>query len=153
MKIHIVTSKILCLHYLSFQLTSMICPLLSLYIHPAISFLCCFLLAAAEQWASIKIILVWKCSKKFECPIRVKEYVTHSCFRYVECQSVSHLVVSDPLWLHGLPWDSRHEYWSELLFPITGDLPDPGMESWYPAFQADSLPSEPPSKPCLMYII
>ena len=28
-----------------------------------------------------------------------------------------------------------------------GDLPHPGVEPWYPALQADSLPSEPPGKP------
>ena len=39
---------------------------------------------------------------------------------------------------------SRQEYWSGLPFPSPGDLPDPGIESGSPAFQADSLPSEPP---------
>ena len=42
---------------------------------------------------------------------------------------------------------SRQEYWSELLFPSPGDLPDPGIEPGPPALQADSLPSEPPGKP------
>ena len=41
---------------------------------------------------------------------------------------------------------SRQEYWSELLFPSPGDLPDPGIEPGPPALQADSLPSEPPGK-------
>ena len=36
----------------------------------------------------------------------------------------------------------RQEYWGGLLFPSPGDLPDPGIESWSPALQADSLPSE-----------
>ena len=39
---------------------------------------------------------------------------------------------------------SRQEYWSELPFPSPGDLPDPGIEPWSPAFQADTLTSEPP---------
>ena len=39
---------------------------------------------------------------------------------------------------------SRREYWSELPFSSTGDLPDPGMEPRSPALQAGSLPSEPP---------
>ena len=39
---------------------------------------------------------------------------------------------------------SRQEYWSVLLFPSPGDLPNPGMEPVSPALQADSLPSEPP---------
>ena len=41
----------------------------------------------------------------------------------------------------------RQEYWSGLSFPPPGDLPHPGIESWSPALQADSLPSEPPGKP------
>ena len=39
---------------------------------------------------------------------------------------------------------SRQEYWSALLFPCPGDLPDPGIEPMSPALQADALPSEPP---------
>ena len=39
---------------------------------------------------------------------------------------------------------SRQEYWSGLPFPSPGDLPDPGIESGSPAFQADALTSEPP---------
>ena len=41
---------------------------------------------------------------------------------------------------------SRQEYWSGLLFPSPGDLPDPGMEPGSYASQADALPSEPPGK-------
>ena len=36
------------------------------------------------------------------------------------------------------------EYWSMLPFPSPWDLPDPRIELWSPAFQADSLLSEPP---------
>ena len=43
---------------------------------------------------------------------------------------------------------SRQEYWIELPFPFPGDLPDPGIEPWSPALQADSLLSELPGKPC-----
>ena len=42
---------------------------------------------------------------------------------------------------------SRQEHWRELLFPSLGDLPDPGIEPGSPAWQADSLQSEPPGKP------
>ena len=50
-------------------------------------------------------------------------------------------VVSGSLQPHGLeparqlcPWDfSKQEYWSGLPFPTPGDLPDPGMESVFPA--------------------
>ena len=42
---------------------------------------------------------------------------------------------------------SRQEYWSGLPFPSPGDLPDPRIEPWSPALQADALTSEPPGKP------
>ena len=38
---------------------------------------------------------------------------------------------------------SRQEYWSGLPLPSPGDLPNPGIEPWSPAMQADALPSEP----------
>ena len=41
---------------------------------------------------------------------------------------------------------SRREYWSELPFPSSGDLPDPGIKLWSLAMQADCLPSVPPGK-------
>ena len=52
---------------------------------------------------------------------------------------------------------SRQEYWSALPFPSPGDLPDPGIEPWSPALQADSLltelqgkpPREPPTLPTM----
>ena len=34
---------------------------------------------------------------------------------------------------------SRQEYWSGLSFPSPENLPDPGVEPWSPALQADSL--------------
>ena len=39
---------------------------------------------------------------------------------------------------------SRQEYWRGLPFPSPGDLTNPGIESGSPAFQAESLLSEPP---------
>ena len=41
---------------------------------------------------------------------------------------------------------SGQEHWSGLPFPSPGDLPNPGIEPWSPALQADSLPSELPGK-------
>ena len=71
------------------------------------------------------------------------------------CAVLSRLVVSHPLWPHGLyparllcPWGfSRQEYWSGLPCPPQGDLLNPRIEPWSPALQAVSLPSEPPGKP------
>ena len=68
---------------------------------------------------------------------------------------LSHSVVSDSLWPHGLyptrffcPWGfSRQEYWSGLPCPAPGHLGNPGIEPRSPTFQVDSLPSEPPGKP------
>ena len=37
---------------------------------------------------------------------------------------------------------SRQEYWSVLPFSSPEDLPDPRIEHWPPALQADSLPYE-----------
>ena len=48
----------------------------------------------------------------------------------------------------------RQEYWSGLSFPSLGDLPDPGVESMSPIWQADSLPlsylENPPPTRCLI---
>ena len=41
---------------------------------------------------------------------------------------------------------SRQDYWSGLLFPSPGNLPDPGIEPRSPAWEADALTSEPPGE-------
>ena len=41
----------------------------------------------------------------------------------------------------------RQEYWSALLCPPPGDLPNPGIEPKSPALQVDPLLSEAPGKP------
>ena len=67
---------------------------------------------------------------------------------------LSHSVVSNSV----TPWTVVHlsmgffrqEYWSRLLFPTPGDLPDPGiklMSSTFPALQVDSLPLSHPGNP------
>ena len=48
--------------------------------------------------------------------------------------------IVDPLSM-GFP---RQEYWSGLPFPSPGNLPNPGIKPESPAWQADSLPIEPP---------
>ena len=68
---------------------------------------------------------------------------------------LNHSVMSDSLWPYGLqparllcPWEfSRQDFWSGLPCPPLGDLPNPGIESRSPSFQADSLLSEWPGKP------
>ena len=44
---------------------------------------------------------------------------------------------------------SMQEYWSRLLSPPPGDLPNPGIKPRSPILQADSLPSEPSGKPAI----
>ena len=44
----------------------------------------------------------------------------------------------------GLP---RQEYWSGLLFPSPGDLPNPGMEFTSPVLAGRFFTTEPPEKP------
>ena len=41
---------------------------------------------------------------------------------------------------------SKQEYWSGLLFPSPGHLPNPGIEPRSPTLRADSLPSNLPGK-------
>ena len=44
----------------------------------------------------------------------------------------------------------QQEYWSELPFPPSGNLPDPGIKPvspMSPALQVDSLPAKPSGKP------
>ena len=47
---------------------------------------------------------------------------------------------------------SRQDYWSGLLFPSPGDLPDPGIKPGSPTFQADALTFEPIGKPLVKSI-
>ena len=67
---------------------------------------------------------------------KVKVLVTQSC--PILCDPVN-LAHQTPLSMEF----SRQEYWSGLPFPSPKDLPDPGIEPWSPALQADSLPIEP----------
>ena len=41
----------------------------------------------------------------------------------------------------------RQEYWSGLLLPSPGDLPNSGIKPGSPALQVDCLPTELPGKP------
>ena len=43
---------------------------------------------------------------------------------------------------------SRQECWSGLPCPPPGDLPDPGIETGFPALQVDSQPPAKPSRTC-----
>ena len=60
------------------------------------------------------------------------------------------------------PWTVAHqaalsmgflgqEYWSGLPYPPPEDLPDPEIESTFPALQADSLPLSHQGGPAVLY--
>ena len=106
------------------------------------------ILISQKEW-SPRSPLLWVTS--------VHVFMCLSCF-YSMCVC-SRSVVSDSLWPHELqparllcPWGfSRQEDWSEVPCPPPGDLPNPGIEPRSPILQADSLPSEPPGKPFLLY--
>ena len=64
------------------------------------------------------------------------------------------------VWLFAPPWTVAHQaplsmkystqdYWSELPFPSSGDLPNPGIDPESPALKDDSFPSEPPGSPAM----
>ena len=50
--------------------------------------------------------------------------------------------------VHGI---FRQEYWSGFLSPSPGDLLNPGLKPGSPALQANSLLSEPPGKPAILF--
>ena len=82
------------------------------------------------------------------CPCRMGFTLPIPLLTLVEVLLFNHQVVSGSsvtLWTVAcqapLPMEfPRQEYWSGLLVPSPGDLPDPRMEPTYPALQADSLP-------------
>ena len=45
---------------------------------------------------------------------------------------------------------SRQEYWSGLLFPSLGDLPDPGIKPVYPELTRRFFTTEPPGQHTLV---
>ena len=91
-------------------------------------------------------------NKHHELPVSWSTFLPSSCDIVSEVKSLSRVR------LFATPWTvayqgplymgfSRQEYWSALLFPSPGDLPNPGIEPGSPALWADVLPSEPPGKP------
>ena len=75
----------------------------------------------------------------------------HEAMFYLCCAVLTHSIMSDSLWHHGLQltrllcqWGfSKQEYWSGLPCPPPGDLPNPWIEFRSPTMQEDSLLSEP----------
>ena len=76
----------------------------------------------------------------------------HVCVCVCVCLSFSGVLLFVTLWTVAsqapLSMEfSRQEYWSEMPFPSSGNLPNPGMQLMSPTLQTNSLPSESPGKP------
>ena len=90
---------------------------------------------SAERWACApSLLVVWPEATQFWS---------------LQALCVSHSVVSDSANPQTIACQaslsmefSRQEYWSGLPFPSPEPLPNPGIEPWSPASQADSLPFE-----------
>ena len=73
-------------------------------------------------------------------------------FTIPSCAVLSHAVVSDTLWPHGLQPTRllcafpRQEHWSGLSFSLPGDLPDPAIEPTATTLAGRFSPTEPPGK-------
>ena len=78
-----------------------------------------------------------------ELPDLTKENTNYSVtfeFHISECESQSRPTLVTP-WMVACQAPlsmgfSKKEYWSELPFPSSGDLPNPGIEAGSPALQA-----------------
>ena len=87
-----------------------------------------------------------------EAALKIKWSILFHFISALICTHVSHSVMSKSLRLHGLQPArllcphrfSRQESWSRLPLPSPGFVPDPRLKPSSPAWQADSLPSEPP---------
>ena len=70
----------------------------------------------------------------------------------IVCKALSRVRLFETPWTvaHQAPLSmgfSRQGYWSGLLFPSSGDLPNTEIEFGSHAFEASSLLTEPPGKP------
>ena len=72
-----------------------------------------------------------------ESKVEVLAYITQSCPTFWTPWTIAHQASI-----------SRQECQSRLPFPSPGALPDPAIEPWSPASQADSLPFEPQGSLC-----
>ena len=121
-------------------------------------------ITSEDRWCPIPLLmlptLITKSCDYSKC-------LHHKGISFCNCQSACVLscqVVSVSLWP---PWtiacraplsieeNSRQEYWSGLLFPPPGDLPDPAIKPASlvtPALAGRILTTEPPRKPYGVYL-
>ena len=91
--------------------------------------------------------------KSLKCHIFVI-YINNVIWKHL-CSELSHGLLFGTPWIiaHQAPLSMeffRQEYWSRLLFPLPGDLPDPGFELEFPvspALAGGFFIAEPPGKP------
>ena len=91
--------------------------------------------------------LILEVSPGDSCPEPGSEYLT-KVNEVAVCRTLRLHVLSPTRLLRRQSMEFlRQEYWSGLLFPSPGDLPDPEIEPGSPALQTDALPSEPQGSP------
>ena len=101
---------------------------------------------SSTTWSSRDILIFnWDECLFGQKSLNPKQKILSSCHTFDVCVMLSHSVVSNSLWPHRLesarflwPWGfSRQEYWSGLLCPPPGDLPNPGIKPRSPTLQVD----------------
>ena len=90
--------------------------------------------------ARISLVVMYDCERWTIKKVESESDVAQSCLTLCDPMECS-LPVSS---VHGI-FQTRILQWVAISF--SSDLPNPGIELWSPALQADSLPSEPPGKP------
>ena len=98
------------------------------------------------------------CEFKSDFDLKLNLHVILVPFNLIKVKSVSHVQLFVTPWIVAYQAAqsmefSRQEYWSGLLFPSPGDLPNSGIEPGSPTLQADTLLSESPGKPNLIKAI
>ena len=86
----------------------------------------------------------WKYKSVLSLQLDFKFLVRHPLLLLSNSCDPVDCVARQALWSMGFP---RQEYWSGLLFPSPGDLPNPGIKTVSPPWQADSLPLSHPGRP------
>ena len=93
---------------------------------------------------------IWRWWNRRTCDhLLLRDHENHNYWTTMDRRMLKMFV--SHIWLFVTPWTvahqaplflefSRKEYWSGLLFPSPGDLPDLGIKPMSPAWQANSLP-------------
>ena len=94
------------------------------------------------------MVITYCCFTPASCTVRLHRHAHTVC----DCVCVSRSVMSDSLESHArllCPWNSPGKNTGVGCHSVLwGNLPHPGIEPRTPALQVDSVPTEPPGKPC-----